>query len=187
MGCVVNGPGESKAANIGISLPGTGEAPNCPVFIDGVHATTLRGTYDELAAAFQRLLDDYVERQRAQWGLPMTHVPADEPLDERLGQLLEVEQRLQRQVDAARLEADRRVAEARAESERRKATTHEALARADEEQAGLDRDAHTQALAAIDAAHRATVTSITSVPDADIDALARRAVARAVGAGEGAA
>ena len=49
MGCVVNGPGESKAANIGISLPGTGESPNCPVFIDGVHATTLRGTYDELA------------------------------------------------------------------------------------------------------------------------------------------
>src|SRR6187402_2133243 len=53
MGCVVNGPGESKAANIGISLPGTGEAPNCPVFIDGVHATTLKGTYDELALAFQ--------------------------------------------------------------------------------------------------------------------------------------
>jgi len=62
MGCVVNGPGESKAANIGISLPGTGEAPNCPVYIDGVHATTLRGTYDELAAAFQSLLDDYVDR-----------------------------------------------------------------------------------------------------------------------------
>jgi (E)-4-hydroxy-3-methylbut-2-enyl-diphosphate synthase len=61
MGCVVNGPGESKAANIGISLPGTGEAPNCPVFIDGAHATTLRGTYDELAAAFQRLVDEYVE------------------------------------------------------------------------------------------------------------------------------
>jgi len=61
MGCVVNGPGESKAANIGISLPGTGEAPNCPVYIDGRHATTLRGTYDELAAAFQHLLDDYVE------------------------------------------------------------------------------------------------------------------------------
>ena len=63
MGCVVNGPGESKAANIGISLPGTGEAPNCPVFIDGVHATTLKGTYDELAVAFQRLLDDYVDRK----------------------------------------------------------------------------------------------------------------------------
>src|SRR5215472_10868746 len=42
MGCVVNGPGESRAANIGISLPGTGESPNCPVFIDGQHATTLR-------------------------------------------------------------------------------------------------------------------------------------------------
>jgi (E)-4-hydroxy-3-methylbut-2-enyl-diphosphate synthase len=65
MGCVVNGPGESKAANIGISLPGTGEAPNCPVYIDGVHATTLRGTYDELAAAFQTLLDDYVDRTYA--------------------------------------------------------------------------------------------------------------------------
>ncbi|MGE5244438.1 MAG: flavodoxin-dependent (E)-4-hydroxy-3-methylbut-2-enyl-diphosphate synthase [Betaproteobacteria bacterium] len=65
MGCVVNGPGESRAANIGISLPGTGEAPNCPVFIDGVHTTTLRGTYDELAAAFQRLVDEYVETRYA--------------------------------------------------------------------------------------------------------------------------
>jgi (E)-4-hydroxy-3-methylbut-2-enyl-diphosphate synthase len=60
MGCVVNGPGESKAANIGISLPGTGEAPNCPIFIDGRHAMTLRGTYDELAMAFERLVEDYV-------------------------------------------------------------------------------------------------------------------------------
>ena len=60
MGCVVNGPGESKAANIGISLPGTGEAPNCPVFIDGEHSTTLRGTYDELATAFRELVDSYV-------------------------------------------------------------------------------------------------------------------------------
>src|SRR5512132_3200199 len=63
MGCVVNGPGESKAASIGISLPGTGEAPNCPVFIDGHHHTTLRGTYDELSAAFQRLVDDYVDHK----------------------------------------------------------------------------------------------------------------------------
>src|SRR3954466_8847230 len=62
MGCVVNGPGESKAASIGISLPGTGEAPNCPVFIDGQHVTTLRGTYDELALAFQTLVGDYVEK-----------------------------------------------------------------------------------------------------------------------------
>ena len=61
MGCVVNGPGESKAANIGISLPGTGEAPNCPIYIDGVHVTTLRGTYEELADAFQRLVDSYVD------------------------------------------------------------------------------------------------------------------------------
>jgi (E)-4-hydroxy-3-methylbut-2-enyl-diphosphate synthase len=65
MGCVVNGPGESKAANIGISLPGTGEAPNCPIYIDGEHVTTLRGTYEELSAAFQRLVDDYVERKYA--------------------------------------------------------------------------------------------------------------------------
>jgi (E)-4-hydroxy-3-methylbut-2-enyl-diphosphate synthase len=60
MGCVVNGPGESKAASIGISLPGTGEAPNCPVYIDGQHYTTLRGTYDELAVAFRELVDNYV-------------------------------------------------------------------------------------------------------------------------------
>ena len=60
MGCVVNGPGESKAANIGISLPGTGEAPNCPIYIDGRHATTLRGTYEELAAGFRTIVDEYV-------------------------------------------------------------------------------------------------------------------------------
>jgi (E)-4-hydroxy-3-methylbut-2-enyl-diphosphate synthase len=65
MGCVVNGPGESKAANIGISLPGTGEEPNCPIYIDGAHVTTLRGTYEELAAEFQRLVDEYVERTYA--------------------------------------------------------------------------------------------------------------------------
>jgi (E)-4-hydroxy-3-methylbut-2-enyl-diphosphate synthase len=63
MGCVVNGPGESKAANIGISLPGTGESPNCPVFIDGVHTSSLRGTYEELAVKFQQLIDEYVDRK----------------------------------------------------------------------------------------------------------------------------
>ena len=62
MGCVVNGPGESKAANIGISLPGTGEEPTCPVYVDGHHTTTLRGSPDDLAAAFQQLVDDYVEQ-----------------------------------------------------------------------------------------------------------------------------
>jgi (E)-4-hydroxy-3-methylbut-2-enyl-diphosphate synthase len=60
MGCIVNGPGESKAANIGISLPGTGEAPRCPVYIDGKKDVTLEGTYDELAAAFQALVDSYI-------------------------------------------------------------------------------------------------------------------------------
>jgi len=61
MGCVVNGPGESKAANIGISLPGTGEEPNCPIYIDGKHAMTLRGTYEELSVEFQRIVDTYIE------------------------------------------------------------------------------------------------------------------------------
>jgi (E)-4-hydroxy-3-methylbut-2-enyl-diphosphate synthase len=60
MGCVVNGPGESKAANIGISLPGTGESPNCPVYVDGEHFTTMRGNYDELAEGFRSLLENYV-------------------------------------------------------------------------------------------------------------------------------
>ena len=61
MGCVVNGPGESKAANIGISLPGTGEAPSCPVYIDGERAASLQGTADELASSFRALIDRYVE------------------------------------------------------------------------------------------------------------------------------
>src|SRR6187200_385612 len=60
MGCVVNGPGESKAASIGISLPGTGEEPSCPVYIDGQHTTTLRGSYEELDASFRSLVDAYV-------------------------------------------------------------------------------------------------------------------------------
>jgi len=48
-----------------ISLPGTGEAPNCPVFIDGVHTRTLRGTYEELASEFRTLIDDYVATRYA--------------------------------------------------------------------------------------------------------------------------
>jgi len=58
MGCVVNGPGESKHANIGISLPGTGESPAAPVFVDGQKTVTLRG--DNIAAEFQTIVDDYV-------------------------------------------------------------------------------------------------------------------------------
>ena len=63
MGCVVNGPGESRHANIGISLPGTGEAPAAPVFIDGEKAVTLRG--GNIAHEFVALIDDYVERKFA--------------------------------------------------------------------------------------------------------------------------
>ena len=65
MGCVVNGPGESKAANIGISLPGTGEEPHCPVYIDGKNFTTLHGTPADLAIQFRRLVDDYIETKYA--------------------------------------------------------------------------------------------------------------------------
>jgi (E)-4-hydroxy-3-methylbut-2-enyl-diphosphate synthase len=61
MGCIVNGPGESKHADIGISLPGTGEAPAAPVFIDGKKAMTLRG--EGIAEEFTRIVDDYVEKR----------------------------------------------------------------------------------------------------------------------------
>jgi (E)-4-hydroxy-3-methylbut-2-enyl-diphosphate synthase len=71
MGCVVNGPGESKAANIGISLPGTGEEPSCPIYIDGQHVRTLRGTYDELAAEFKQIVDSYVASKYAKKRLPV--------------------------------------------------------------------------------------------------------------------
>jgi len=82
MGCIVNGPGESKAANIGISLPGTGETPRCPVYIDGKHFNTLEGSYEELSAAFQKLLNDYVSTKyhRRETPLPMAKpMPAAEP------------------------------------------------------------------------------------------------------------
>ena len=58
MGCIVNGPGESKHANIGISLPGTGESPAAPVFVDGIKVKTLRG--DNIAEEFQVIVDEYV-------------------------------------------------------------------------------------------------------------------------------
>ena len=61
MGCIVNGPGESRHANIGISLPGTGEAPSAPVFIDGEKAMTLRG--ENIAQEFVAVIDDYVEKR----------------------------------------------------------------------------------------------------------------------------
>ncbi len=64
MGCIVNGPGESKHADIGISLPGTGEAPAAPVFIDGVKAVTLRGP--RIADDFKDLVADYIARRFGQ-------------------------------------------------------------------------------------------------------------------------
>ncbi|WP_017761749.1 flavodoxin-dependent (E)-4-hydroxy-3-methylbut-2-enyl-diphosphate synthase [Pseudacidovorax intermedius] len=64
MGCIVNGPGESKHADIGISLPGTGEAPAAPVFIDGEKALTLRG--DNIAAEFHQIVENYIEKRFGQ-------------------------------------------------------------------------------------------------------------------------
>jgi (E)-4-hydroxy-3-methylbut-2-enyl-diphosphate synthase len=61
MGCIVNGPGESKHADIGISLPGTGESPAAPVFIDGEKALTLRG--ENIAAEFHQIVESYIERR----------------------------------------------------------------------------------------------------------------------------
>ncbi|WP_374357243.1 flavodoxin-dependent (E)-4-hydroxy-3-methylbut-2-enyl-diphosphate synthase [Chitinimonas sp.] len=66
MGCVVNGPGESKLANIGISLPGTGEVPVAPVFVDGEKTVTLKG--EGIAEAFQAIVDDYVRSNYAEGG-----------------------------------------------------------------------------------------------------------------------
>ncbi|MCP9229508.1 flavodoxin-dependent (E)-4-hydroxy-3-methylbut-2-enyl-diphosphate synthase [Mesorhizobium sp. LMG 17147] len=66
MGCIVNGPGESKHADIGISLPGTGETPTAPVFVDGKKAATLRGP--SIAADFEKMVSDYIERRFGQHG-----------------------------------------------------------------------------------------------------------------------
>ena len=70
MGCIVNGPGESKHADIGISLPGTGEAPAAPVFIDGEKRMTLRG--DNIAAEFQAVVEQYIEKRFAVTNEPVT-------------------------------------------------------------------------------------------------------------------
>jgi (E)-4-hydroxy-3-methylbut-2-enyl-diphosphate synthase len=71
MGCIVNGPGESKLANIGISLPGTGESPAAPVYVDGEKTVTLRGV--NIAAEFQQIVDDYVASKYAK------RAPGDKP------------------------------------------------------------------------------------------------------------
>src|SRR5215467_7887359 len=74
MGCVVNGPGESKHANIGISLPGTFEEPKAPVYVDGQLFTTLKG--DRIVAEFIEILDDYVDRHYAAKDSAKEEVPA---------------------------------------------------------------------------------------------------------------
>ena len=71
MGCIVNGPGESKHADIGISLPGTGEAPAAPVFIDGEKAMTLRG--EGIANEFQTIVEQYIERRYGQAAAASSH------------------------------------------------------------------------------------------------------------------
>lgn len=76
MGCIVNGPGESKHADIGISLPGTGEAPAAPVFIDGKKAMTLRGP--GIAADFQKIVEDYVAKRFGS-GLEAAGLKQDSP------------------------------------------------------------------------------------------------------------
>jgi len=76
MGCIVNGPGESKHADIGISLPGTGESPAAPVFIDGKKAMTLRGP--NIAADFKALVEDYIERRFGLGQKRETSAPAAE-------------------------------------------------------------------------------------------------------------
>jgi (E)-4-hydroxy-3-methylbut-2-enyl-diphosphate synthase len=73
MGCVVNGPGESKLANIGISLPGTGEIPVAPVFVDGEKTVTLKG--DHIAQEFQSIVEDYVQKNYAEGGKLRTALP----------------------------------------------------------------------------------------------------------------
>jgi len=76
MGCIVNGPGESKHANIGISLPGTGETPAAPVYIDGKKVATLRGPH--IAAEFKAMLDDYVNENYAVHAGPPTQIRESE-------------------------------------------------------------------------------------------------------------
>ena len=73
MGCVVNGPGESKHANNGISLPGTFEDPKAPVYIDGALALTLRG--DSIVPEFLTILEDYVARRYGTSGIPEPAAP----------------------------------------------------------------------------------------------------------------
>lgn len=105
--------------------------------------------------------------------------PTETP-DERLRQLLAVEQRLQDLVNAAKENAARRIVAARAAGEQRLAAAREAVARADAEQARADHATHLEALSAIEAAHRTTLAAITELSDLRVDALARWAVGHVI-------
>lgn len=116
----------------------------------------------------------------------MTRIPADEPVDERLRQLLAVERRLQERVRHAETAAARRLAEARSEGERLQATARLQQAQADADQTLADRAAHERSLAAIQDQHETALRAITGVSDERIDELARRALDRAIGGRGGA-
>ena len=111
----------------------------------------------------------------------MVQFPVDGPADERLQQLLAVEQRLQDLVREAKEDAARRVAAAREAGERLQSVGPEAAERADDERARAERVAHEEALMAIDTAQRAARAAITSVSDTRVDELARWALTRAIG------
>jgi len=110
----------------------------------------------------------------------MTRVSHDEAPDERLRELLDVEERLQQQVRMARVDAARRVGAERDERARRLADAHASIDRADEAQARRDRLAHEKALAELEVRHRAALEAITGITGARIDELARRAIDRAI-------
>ena len=117
----------------------------------------------------------------------MTRMPADEPVDERLRQLLAVEQRLEERVRSAEADAARRIADARTHAERVQADARQQRTRDEEEQARADDAAHALALASIQHEHEAVLREIADVADARIDELARRALDRAIGGSGGAA
>lgn len=116
----------------------------------------------------------------------MTRKAAEEPVDERLRQLLAVERRLQQRVRNAETDAAHRLAEARAEGERVLAAARVQQARTGDDEALVDRAAHERSLTAIRDQHETAVRAITGVSDERIGELARRALDRAIGGGGGA-
>lgn len=106
----------------------------------------------------------------------MGRTPADLAPDERLRQLLDLDERLQQRIRQAETDRSRRLADARANSERARAAARADAARAEEAERGADEAAHRDALSAIEAAHQAALRTLTEVPEEEIDRLARRAL-----------